>query len=184
MSRTNKSKFAILGCLSIRSMSAYEIKQFINKSVSYFWTEGEGQLYPTLRKLDQEGLVKYKEEEAEKGGTKKIYSITSEGTTELLSWLEKKADSPANRNELLLKLFFGSNQSADANINLLEHARDDGEAKIEVLKSIRESLEKKDIPEKRLVYIEITLDYGIELLTAKVNWCKNSLIKLRNKNDA
>ena len=110
MARINKSQFAILGSLSVRSMSAYEIKQFINRSVSFFWTEGEAQLYPTLKQLYQKNCVTYHEEEAAKAGTKKIYSITKAGRDALTNWLQTKTDRSIYRNELLLKVFFGSNQ--------------------------------------------------------------------------
>lgn len=178
MARVNKSQFAILGCLSIRSMSAYEIKQFISKSISHFWTEGEGQLYPTLKKLTDEHWVNYQEEIAQKGGTKKIYSITKTGESALLSWLNKKADRPIYRNELLLKLFFGSSQTADTNISLLEEAMHDCVTMRDILLSILSSLKNKNLSEKRLPYIEISLDYGIEILNSEINWCQRSIKKL------
>lgn len=48
MARENKTQYAILGCLLIKPMTAYEIKQFMNQYTNHFWTEREGQLYPTF----------------------------------------------------------------------------------------------------------------------------------------
>lgn len=76
MARENKTQYAILGCLLIKPMTAYEIKQFMNQYTNHFWTEREGQLYPTFRQLLQDGLVEFTEEVAQKDGTKKLYCIT------------------------------------------------------------------------------------------------------------
>lgn len=53
----NRSRYAILGALTIRPMSGYDIRQFFAKSVSHFWDESYGQIYPILKGLHSEGLV-------------------------------------------------------------------------------------------------------------------------------
>ena len=42
--REVKSKYAILGMLSIEPMSGYDIKKEVEKSISNFWTESYGQI--------------------------------------------------------------------------------------------------------------------------------------------
>lgn len=180
MARINKSQFAILGCLSIRPMSAYEIKKFIAKSIAYFWAEGEGQLYPTLKKLEQDKAVGFKEEVSAKGGIKKTYFITKKGKMVLLEWINKKVDRSVYRNELLLKLFFGANQPVENNINLIEEARNDCSITRKILQTIKAGLKEKDLSKNRLPYAELTLDYGIDMLAAEINWCLRSLKKLKN----
>ena len=160
-------------------MSAYEIKQFIGKSVSHFWTEGEGQIYPTLRKLTEGGLVTSKEAPAMKSGIKKIYSITKKGESHLFEWLEAKSNRPIYRNELLLKLFFGNNQSAEKNLTLIENTKQECTATLETLETVRASLSNKHLSPKRLVYVEICLDYGIDSLQEEINWCSRSIQKLQ-----
>ena len=49
--KENKSKYAIMGMLSMGPMSGYDIKKRFEKSLSYFWNESYGQIYPILRKL-------------------------------------------------------------------------------------------------------------------------------------
>lgn len=180
MPRINKSQYAILGCLSIRPMSAYEIRQFIKKSITYFWSESEGQLYPTLKRLAEENWVEYREEPAAKSGTKKIYSMTEHGEAALVAWLAKGVDPSPYRNELLLKLFFGSNQPVITNKRLLVEQLRESETVREILLSIKGSLVEKQHLKHRLPYIEITLDYGIDILTAEIAWCQQSIKKLSN----
>lgn len=179
MARTNKSQFAILGCLTVRPMSAYEIKQFIARSVSFFWTEGEAQLYPTLKNLSEKKWVNYHEEAASKAGKKKIYKITEQGESALLKWLNETTERSVYRNELLLKIFFGSNQSTDRNITLIESSRSECETNLTLLLSIKNTLRDKNITEKSLLFFEITLDYGIDLLKAEINWAKKAIKRLK-----
>ena len=160
-------------------MSAYEIKQFINRSVSFFWTESEAQLYPTLKNLSAKNYVTHQEERAAKAGTKKVYTITKFGRDVLAQWLKNKTERAVYRNELLLKVFFGSNQSVQENIALIESAKSESEAVYKMLLSIKDNLQCKKITKKRQVYVGLSLDYGISSLKAEIAWCKSSLKKLQ-----
>jgi len=53
----NKTRFAVLGLLSIRPMSGYDLKQVIESSTRNFWSESYGQIYPVLRELTAGGLA-------------------------------------------------------------------------------------------------------------------------------
>lgn len=178
MARINKSQFAILGSLSIKPMSAYEIKQFIHRSVSLFWTEGEAQLYPTLKNLKIKKWVIYREMPATKAGMKKIYKLTKLGRIALLNWLQSKTDRAVFRNELLLKVFFGPSQPIENNIAMLESEKKELELTLSVLETIKDGLKEKNICIERLPYIEITLDYGLKALQAEIAWCQASIRKL------
>ena len=48
---------ALLGLLSLKPMSGYEIKQMIEGSIGYFWRESFGQIYPTLKRLEKGGWI-------------------------------------------------------------------------------------------------------------------------------
>src|SRR5918999_5504170 len=105
--REIKSKYAILGMLSIEPMSGYDIKKEVETSISNFWTESYGQIYPVLRKLIGEKLVtKTVESEAGKPD-RHVYALTAQGRKELRRWLREGFAPKIQRNEFLLKLFFG-----------------------------------------------------------------------------
>ena len=57
MPKTNKSKYAIMGMLKHSSHVGLRRKKLIAQSISYFWNESFGQIYPTLKKLVEEGLA-------------------------------------------------------------------------------------------------------------------------------
>lgn len=62
MKRLNQSQYALLGLLSMGPMSGYDMKQLSEWSVGHFWREGYGQIYPSLKRLTEVGLVKRKTE--------------------------------------------------------------------------------------------------------------------------
>ena len=175
MPKINKSQFAILGCLSTRPMSVYEIKQFIAKTIAHFWTEREGQLYPTIRKLNEQGFVSFHEEDAQKSGKKKIYTITEQGKNIFSDWLSDRADQAVYRNELLLKTFFGSFQSIEKSITVISTFLDESKELLNLLKSIKSNMEKRCLDPKRRIFINLCFDYGIDVLSSEITWCKRSI---------
>jgi hypothetical protein len=53
----NRTRYAVLGALTVEPMSGYDLKRFFEQGVSFFWTESYGQIYPILKQLKAEGLV-------------------------------------------------------------------------------------------------------------------------------
>src|SRR5439155_265174 len=49
--RANTSRYAILGVLSRRAMSGYDVKKLIERSIAHFWNESHAQIYPILNPL-------------------------------------------------------------------------------------------------------------------------------------
>lgn len=58
MKRESKTQYALLGILSQCEMNGYEIRKYIESTISFFWSESFGQIYPTLTKLEEEGLIR------------------------------------------------------------------------------------------------------------------------------
>ncbi len=67
MAKTNTTIYIILGLLEHEDLSGYDIKKKIDYMISHFWDVGYGQIYPTLKTLEAEGLIT------------KIYSGSSKG---------------------------------------------------------------------------------------------------------
>lgn len=106
MSKENKSKYALLGVLSLGSMSGYDLKKTIEESVGYFWKENYAQIYPMLKVLEHEGLAVGSTEKHEGKPDRRVYTITEHGKEVLKDWLvEPFGGMQVERNELLLKLF-------------------------------------------------------------------------------
>ena len=52
-------RFAILGFLSVRPFSGYDLKRAFDQSVRHFWTADQAAIYRTLGELESKGLVEH-----------------------------------------------------------------------------------------------------------------------------
>jgi PadR family transcriptional regulator AphA len=97
--------YVILGMLRTGPKSGYEIKGLVDHSTRFFWATSYGQIYPELRRLDEQGLIEGAD--APRGGRKRtVYTITRRGREQLRSWLREPPQTFEMREEGLLKLFF------------------------------------------------------------------------------
>ena len=102
-------KYALLGFLTYRSASGYDLKQLMDVSTSNFWHARQSQIYTTLKKLEKDELVVSHIEPQESRPNRKVYDITDAGRADLKKWLAQPVMEIEPRKEtLLLKLFFSS----------------------------------------------------------------------------
>jgi len=101
------SRLAILGALMEKPMHGYELKQYFEHAHGVFWMINYGSIYPALKKLEKEGLVRSKPEAINQGRGRIIYKITKKGQEAFLSLLERRLKKEAFvRDEFTLHLFF------------------------------------------------------------------------------
>ena len=81
-------ELCILSVLKKRDMYGYELSEYISRTIDI----ADGTVYPILRKLKKEGLVKTYLSEESGGPPRKYYSITQTGKDEFEAdskeWLE------------------------------------------------------------------------------------------------
>ena len=179
MSRINKSQYAILGILGRGPRSGYDIKKLTDQSTRYFWAENYGNLYPTLKKLEQEGLVSVTRQPREGKPERKVYAITAAGKAVLAAWLSAPTEPSGHRNELLLKLFFGSQAPVAVNLEQLERYRTEQAALLETYREIEVWLRAARGALPEFPFELLTLTYGRHEAEALVRWCDESLAALR-----
>lgn len=80
------------------------VNQFSDSSGNV-WEAHQSQIYPTLAKLELEGLI---QSDMPRGAraVRRTYTITEAGLAELQGWLEKAPDYPAERDGFRLKMLF------------------------------------------------------------------------------
>lgn len=84
-------KYAILGLLSQRPMTGYDIaREFKENAFANFWYATHGQIYPELKRLLEEKLVDYEVVIQGKVLEKKRYTITENGHRDFLNWLTQE----------------------------------------------------------------------------------------------
>jgi PadR family transcriptional regulator, regulatory protein AphA len=111
-------KYAILGYLSWRPFSGYDLKKMIADSAEMYWSGNNNQIYKTLVQLHEEELVTQQVQYQESLPAKKIYSITEKGLLELKAWVLSVPELPELRNSFLIQLAW-ADLLTDDEINLL-----------------------------------------------------------------
>ncbi len=111
----------ILGFLSIKPLSGYDIKKLFDMSTAYFWPADQTQIYRTLKKLVKDGLVEFKGQKKGETVDRKIYAITDKGRQENLKQIQQNTiDDFISRDVFLMQLFFSGTLSKDERIGLLD----------------------------------------------------------------
>jgi DNA-binding PadR family transcriptional regulator len=166
----------ILGMLSWRPMSGYEIKSLVDKSTRNFWAASYGQIYPELRKLSAAGLIEGKAD-PHGGRRRNVYRLTPAGGRELEAWLAVDAEVFETRDEGLLKLFFAEAGGSEAAIQALDAKRREHERVLARL----EEIEASGRPDG---FAHEVLRYGIECNRWQAEWCERTMRELENEQDA
>jgi PadR family transcriptional regulator, regulatory protein AphA len=101
--------YGILGLLALWGpLSGYDLKHLCDNILAPMWGVVQSQVYKELRRLKELGWVEMEREEQESRPDRKVYSITEKGYTALRSWQEQAPDVFQIRDELLLKVLFGT----------------------------------------------------------------------------
>lgn len=168
----------LLGLLAIEPMSGYDLGRTIRQSVGHFWNESYGQIYPNLRKLANKGFVSCKNERQKGKPDRRIYSITEKGRERLATWLAVPPQPEIPRNELLLKLFFGTQVPTQTLIGYVQQMANERQAMLELLeKTERDEIDPNqhypDAP-----YWRMAAHFGQMEMRAHLRWARETLAEL------
>jgi DNA-binding PadR family transcriptional regulator len=169
---------ALLGLLSIRPMSGYDIRALIPQSIGHFWSESYGQIYPGLKRLAAKGLIEKKTERQKGRPDRHVYSLTPTGRAHLREWLEVPVVGEVPRSELLLKLFFGVHAPVSVSREHVSAFVARHEEAITVYAAIAKELRQKRAGDPQLPFWLMTLSFGRHRSDAFVSWGRQTLKEL------
>lgn len=105
-------EYAILGLLSWKPLSGYDLKKIFEDSVALYWSGNNNEIYRSLLELRDQGLVDCETLQQESLPARKVYSITPEGRQALADWARTAPALPQKRHALLLQLAWADALSA------------------------------------------------------------------------
>ncbi len=160
-------KYAILGLLHYSDMHGYRIKEHIENNFGYMWTINFGQIYPNLKSLEEEGLIRMTDisPSNEGGPQKKQYTLEEAGREEFSRWLAQDPERPMIlRDPFLLQFaFFGFGDKERA-LEII----DDQIVVYENNLRMRKNKSKKW--ERQGVYVKLLAELGITQNEMYLNW--------------
>jgi DNA-binding PadR family transcriptional regulator len=159
-------KYALLGLLAESPKYGYEIKRKFEGTLGNVWSISYGQLYPTLRRLAEQGWVTKKTEPGKKAAEKNIYSLTEKGRKKLEEWLVKPLRSTYKvKDEFTLRFLFFSKLKSDT---VMEYLKTQQKKIILQRDSFKRTL--VSIHEEIDFYLQAIIRKGIIHLEAENQW--------------
>jgi DNA-binding PadR family transcriptional regulator len=162
--------YVVLGMVRLGARSGYEIKQTVEQSIRFFWTISQVQIYPSLERLEQAGLITGR---AEPRGRRqrRVYEITERGEEALRQWLRTAEPLPFElRDTGLVKLFFADALGQSDALGLLGDIRQRSEERVEALRAIEATATSAE--EEGNAYPLLTLQMGIGFHQAIIDACE------------
>lgn len=162
-------KYAILGLLHYTDMHGYQIKKHIEHNFGHMWTVNYGQIYPNLKKMEGEGLLRTREVAQQGRPNKKRYSITDKGRKEFRAWLEKTPErGMLLRDPFLMRfVFFGFGDKERSLAIIEDQIRQYDLQHAKRVKNLAR-WQKQD------VYVRLIAQLGLDLNEAMLNWLKKA----------
>jgi PadR family transcriptional regulator, regulatory protein AphA len=170
-SRTTTS-YAILGLLSVRQWSTYELAKQVRRSLRWFWPRTERKIYDEPKRLVADGLATATRQYTGQR-PRTVYGITNQGRDELSRWLDRPPATRSVEFEGMLKLFFADAGSLDqlaATLTAIE--RDAADRLAELAEVNKQNLAGTNKFPQRLHLSVLALRLHVEQEIVVYNWAR------------
>jgi DNA-binding PadR family transcriptional regulator len=160
-------RFAILGLLTQRPRHGYELRAAFSVLVGgdKNWDVKPAQIYTTLNRLEDAGMVMQLAVEKDGGPSKTIYKITKEGEQSFHDWLAVGVTPQHQHDEFFIKLMTGLVSGAADPSRLIQTQRAHLYQDLHAATTLRDQFDRK----KELAQI-LLMDKTIMHLEADIHW--------------
>ena len=163
MTELSKPAYVVLGMIATGRRSGYAMSRTAKDTTRHFWATSDGQIYPQLKKLSDDGYIEG-EREARGGRERIVYSLTPKGREALDEWLNSGGKGHFEmRDEGLLKLFFAEELSVDQLRAQIELMRRRSRRAIEHLEELKTTTGDR-------ACAHLTLRFGLDLHAFSIDW--------------
>jgi DNA-binding PadR family transcriptional regulator len=168
--RTTTS-FAILGLLSLRNWSTYELAKQVSRSLHWFWPRAERKLYDEPKVLVADGLAAAsKSYTGERPRT--VYEITDAGREALTAWLDEPPAARVIEFEAMLKIFFADAGSIAQLVSTIEAVEKSSRDRLGELAAMIDAISRHPEFPDRLHISALTLRLQFAQEAGALNWSR------------
>ena len=165
------TSYAVLGLLSLRSWTTYELAQQVRRSLNWFWPRAERKLYQEPKALVERGLATARTEHTGRR-PRTVYTITPQGRAALAHWLDQPPAPRSAESEAMVKVFFADAGDLGQLRTTLSRQGEEAGERIESLAAMAQgSLEETAFPE-RLHLSALSLRLQLEQELAVLRWTR------------
>ena len=166
------TSYAVLGLLSVRPWSSYELTRQMDRSLGRIWPRAASKLYEEPKKLVAHGLASASTEQNGQR-TRTVYAITAEGRRALAAWLDEPGDGPVIEFEQLLKVFFAENGTKAGTLATLRAAQEWAKARTAESLAVGESYaEGQGLFPQRLPELQLASRFITDFYLLVLDWAR------------
>lgn len=182
-------KHMVLGCLIDAPSHGYEIRRRFIKFYRCSHGVNEGQLYTTLKKMEQEGMISKEVVYQEKNPPRKVFHPTEKGREDFYHWLMEKGEVSDIADfdffhvfPFLEKCTYFNHLTGKETLPLVERQAAVEKAKLDEFNRVRGKMLERKVHHFRVSVIE----FGIALQEIKLAWLEElraKILALRSEGD-
>jgi PadR family transcriptional regulator, regulatory protein AphA len=173
-------KYAILGFLSWKPFTGYELKKIFADALSFHWSGNNNQIYGTLVDLHRTEAVSIEVQQQEKYPARKLYTITDQGRRELRAWLISEPELPILRSIAHIQFAWTEGLDGTELDNLFASYERMIEAQVLMCRETMErgNLEPNRSAREHLIWRSIN-EYHIAFYENELSWTKTLRTRLK-----
>ena len=176
--------YAILGFLSYKPLSGYDLKKIFDNSVQHFWSADQGQIYRTLSRLADQGFTEIEVVAGSQRPDRKVYHITPAGREALHIWLAGPVHSHEPRSASLIQVFFAGQLSDEQLLAKFEQVASYSRQVLAAYQQIPAVIDSyaQDFASPRESFCwNLTLELGFKSIQAQLEWAESVIERIRSK---
>jgi PadR family transcriptional regulator, regulatory protein AphA len=177
---------AILGLLSLRPWSTYELAKQMQRSLDWFWPRAERKLYEEPKRLVAAGLAK-STREMTGSRPRTVYAVTARGRRAMRQWLDLPPEPPTLEFEGMVKVFFADGGTLEQLRTTLRSIADTADARVVELEGKVAENASGNVPfPERLPLNTVGLRFYLDherLIGAWARWALDQIVEWRSPTD-
>jgi PadR family transcriptional regulator, regulatory protein AphA len=165
---------ALLGLIAeVPGVSGYDIMKIFDLSMTHYWHAHPTQIYPTLDRMEESGLIKRRNVVQRNRPNKRLYTITPAGERLLIDWLESPFEGINLKHPPLLRCRFLGNLGADGAIASLKEEKRSWAIHLKRYREIEKTYfaDGKGYRNANAMFSMFTLRRGIDWMEENIRWC-------------
>jgi DNA-binding PadR family transcriptional regulator len=173
------AKHALLGLLMHRPAYRYQLGERLEERLGPAWSINSGQLYQTIRRMREEGLIERIDGELEDQDERHVFAITPSGVAEFDRWFEEiSGGARLLRRPLLVKIALAGPERQKDALKQIEAYERDCAARLKVLSYQRDEIPETPEVGSRVradqVFLRLGLSADVAHLECELGWARHA----------
>jgi PadR family transcriptional regulator, regulatory protein AphA len=165
--------------------SGYDLKAILDHGIGHFWAAELSQIYPNLKRLEKQGLLRSRRAASKRGPGRIVYEISATGRKELAAWLRQGPQFGDMRHTFLAQIYLMDELSdLRQTLTFLEQLHARWAPRLEALKNAEKEWSRRvpgfpDSLSAAGFHQHLTLRMGQHSYQGWLTWCEESMRRVR-----